>query len=179
VSLLYLPVPALAILLSLLLTPRFAVAFCGLLLALVALVAWGTDELLESLITLGAGALAGALCSFRVRKPSRLVGIGAIVGVTQALVIAAVALFRDDLPANPALLRRLLIGFSHGLATGFVVLGLLPIFERLLDRLSDLTLLEYSNQNEQPVLRRLQVEAPGTHHHSFMVGTLAEAGAEA
>ncbi|HET6163038.1 MAG TPA: HDIG domain-containing protein [Planctomycetota bacterium] len=177
-SLLLLPVPSLAILLSLLLSPRFAIAFVSLLLALVALVAWGAVELLPSLLTLGAGSLAGALYSFRVRRPSRLLGIGAIVGVTHVVVLAAVALFRDELPANRLLIWRLLLGLAHGFATGFLVLGLLPIFERLLDRLSDLTLLEYSNQNDQPVLRRLQVEAPGTHHHSFIVGTLSEAAAE-
>lgn len=179
ISLLLLPLPALAILLSLLLTPRFAIAFVSLLLALVALVAWGAADLLPLLLTLGAGSLAGALYSFRVRRPSRLLGIGAIVGVTHVVVLAAVALFRDELPANVALLGRLVLGLAHGIATGFLVLGLLPLFEKLLDRLSDLTLLEYSNQNEQPVLRRMQVEAPGTHHHSFIVGTLAEAAAEA
>ena len=179
ISLLLLPLPALSILLSLLLTPRFAIAFVSLLLALVALVAWGAADLLPLLLTLGAGSLAGALYSFRVRRPSRLLGIGAIVGVTHLVVLAAVALFRDELPANVALLGRLVLGLAHGIATGFLVLGLLPLFEKLLDRLSDLTLLEYSNQNEQPVLRRMQVEAPGTHHHSFIVGTLAEAAAEA
>ncbi|MBM4016698.1 MAG: HDIG domain-containing protein, partial [Planctomycetes bacterium] len=178
-SLLLLPVPTVAILLSLLLAPRFAVAFSGLLLTLVALVAWGTHELLPALLVLSAGSLAGALYSFRVRRPSRLIGIGAIVGVTQGLVLAAITLVRDELPVDAELLRRLVIAVAHGLASGFLVLGVLPPFERLLDRLSDLTLLEYSNQNEQPVLRRLQVEAPGTHHHSFLVGTLAEAAAEA
>jgi hypothetical protein len=178
-SLLLLPVPTFSVLLALLLSPRFAIAFSSLLLALVALVAWGTRDVLTPLLTLGAGSLAGALYAFRVRRPSRLLAIGAIVGGTQFLVLAAIALFRGPLPADPALQQSLLLGVAHGLATGFLVLGLLPILEKLFDRLSDVTLLEYSNQNEQPVLRRLQVEAPGTHHHSFMVGTLAEAGAEA
>ncbi|MSR46690.1 MAG: HDIG domain-containing protein [Planctomycetes bacterium] len=177
-SLLLLPVPTVAVLLSLLLAPRFAVAFVGLLLTLVAMVAWGTPELLSALLVLSAGSLAGALYSFRVRRASRLIGIGAIVGVTQILVLAAITLVRDELPANAELLRRLLIALAHGLASGFLVLALLPAFEKALDRLSDLTLLEFSNQNDQPVLRRLQVEAPGTHHHSFLVGTLSEAAAE-
>jgi putative nucleotidyltransferase with HDIG domain len=176
--LLLLPVPTLTILIALLLSSRFAIAWVGLVLALVALVAWESRDLLPALLTLAAGSLAGALYSFRVRRPSRLLGIGGIVGGTQLLVLFAVALFRDELPADTTLLQRLLLGAAHGLATGFLVLGLMPLMEKLLDRLSDLTLLEYSNQNEQPVLRRLQVEAPGTHHHSFLVGTLAEAGAE-
>jgi putative nucleotidyltransferase with HDIG domain len=178
-SLLLLPLPTLAVILSLLLSPRFAVAWSALVLVLVALVAWSAQELFAAVLMLASGSVAGALYSFRVRRPSRLVGIGAIVAVTQCLVLAATALARDELPADAQLLRRLLFAVAHGLASGFLVLGLMPLFERLLDRLSDLTLLEYSNQNEQPVLRRLQVEAPGTHHHSFLVGTLAEAAAEA
>lgn len=178
-SLLWLPLPTVTVILALLLSPRFAVAFAALALGMVTLVAWGAHELLPALLMLSAGSLAGALYSFRVRRPSRLIGIGAIVGVTQLLVLAAAALVRDEAPADALLLRRLLLALAHGLASGFLVLGLMPLFEKLLDRLSDLTLLEYSNQNEQPVLRRLQVEAPGTHHHSFLVGTLAEAGAEA
>jgi hypothetical protein len=60
-SLLLLPVPTLTVLLALLLSPRFAIAFAGLLLALVALVAWDARELRPALLTLGAGSFAGAL----------------------------------------------------------------------------------------------------------------------
>ena len=42
---------------------------------------------------------------------------------------------------------------------------------------TDIRLLELTNLNA-PILRRLSVEAPGTYHHSLMVGTLAEAAAE-
>jgi putative nucleotidyltransferase with HDIG domain len=178
-SLLLVPVPALAVLFALLVSPRFAIADAALLLALVALIAWDSRDLPAALLMLGGGAVAGALYSFRVRKPSRLLAIGAIVGVTQLLALASLALVRTELPASAPLLERLALGFAHGIATGVVVLGLLPVVEKLLDRLSDLTLLEYSNQNEQPVLLRLLQEAPGTHYHSVQVGSLAEAAAEA
>ena len=39
-------------------------------------------------------------------------------------------------------------------------------------------MLELTDLNH-PILRRLTMEAPGTHHHSLMVGNLAEAAAEA
>jgi putative nucleotidyltransferase with HDIG domain len=181
-TLLLLPLPTFALLLALLISPRFAAAFAIFVSVLVAVVAWGTRDLLSSLLVLTAGALAGVLYSFRVRRPSRLLAIGLIVAVVQSLVVASAGALRGEIarggPIEP-LLDRLLVAAGHGLATGLLVLGLLPLFERLFARISDLTLLEYSNQNEQPALRRLQVEAPGTHHHSFMVGTLAEAAAEA
>ena len=55
---------------------------------------------------------------------------------------------------------------------------LLPMVEHLFGLTSDITLLELSDLN-RPLLKRLQLEAPGTYHHSMIVGSLAEAGAEA
>ncbi|HKB76240.1 MAG TPA: HDIG domain-containing protein, partial [Myxococcales bacterium] len=54
---------------------------------------------------------------------------------------------------------------------------LLPVVENLFGLTSDITLLELSDLN-RPLLRRLQLEAPGTYHHSMVVGSLAEAGTE-
>jgi cyclic-di-AMP phosphodiesterase PgpH len=55
---------------------------------------------------------------------------------------------------------------------------LLPVVEQLFGLTSDITLLELSDLN-RPLLKRLQLEAPGTYHHSMIVGSLAEAAAEA
>lgn len=60
----------------------------------------------------------------------------------------------------------------------FMVIALLPLLEILFDVISPLQLVELT-QPSNPLLKRLQVEAPGTYHHSQMVGNLAEAGAEA
>ena len=58
-----------------------------------------------------------------------------------------------------------------------LVIALLPIWENLFDVISPLRLLELSHPS-QPLLKRLQLEAPGTYHHTLMVGTLAEAAAD-
>ncbi len=55
---------------------------------------------------------------------------------------------------------------------------LLPVVEHVFGLTSDITLLELSDLN-RPLLKRLQLEAPGTYHHCMIVGQLAEAGAEA
>ena len=52
----------------------------------------------------------------------------------------------------------------------------LPLFERLFDFTTDLTLLELGNLN-LPIFKEMAIEAPGTYHHSIVVGNLAEAGA--
>jgi len=69
----------------------------------------------------------------------------------------------------------LLVIFSLFWST--LVIALLPIWENLFDVISPLRLLELSHPS-QPLLKRLQIEAPGTYHHTLMVGTLAEAAAD-
>ncbi|MDD4160667.1 MAG: HDIG domain-containing protein, partial [Synergistaceae bacterium] len=58
-----------------------------------------------------------------------------------------------------------------------LVIALLPIWENLFDVISPMRLLELSHPS-QPLLKRLQIEAPGTYHHTLMVGTMAEAAAD-
>jgi putative nucleotidyltransferase with HDIG domain len=69
-------------------------------------------------------------------------------------------------------------GTLNGLFTPIVVYGLLALFESTFDIATDFSLLELSNLNH-PLLKQLSVEAPGTYHHSILVGNLAEAAAQA
>jgi putative nucleotidyltransferase with HDIG domain len=68
-------------------------------------------------------------------------------------------------------------GLAAFLAVALAFL-LLPVVEHLFGLTSDITLLELSDLN-RPLLKRLQLEASGTYHHSMVVGSLAEAAAEA
>jgi putative nucleotidyltransferase with HDIG domain len=58
-----------------------------------------------------------------------------------------------------------------------LVVAVIPLWETLFDIISPLRLLEMSHPS-QPLLKRLQLEAPGTYHHTVTVGTLAEAVAD-
>jgi len=51
---------------------------------------------------------------------------------------------------------------------------LIPIFEKIFGFISDITLVELSDVNK-PLLKKLQLEAPGTFQHSVQVANLAEA----
>lgn len=64
------------------------------------------------------------------------------------------------------------------LLSGILAVGLLPFFESIFDVVTNIKLLELSNPN-QPLMKKLLMEAPGTYHHSMMVANLAEAAAEA
>jgi putative nucleotidyltransferase with HDIG domain len=66
----------------------------------------------------------------------------------------------------------------NGVLTPTVVFLLIGLFERIFDVTTDISLLELSDLNH-PLLKRLSVEAPGTFHHTIIVGNLAEAATKA
>ncbi len=72
------------------------------------------------------------------------------------------------------------VGF--GILNGFLAPGLayllIIILESIFDMTTDMTLLELSDFNH-PLLRQMHLEAPGTYHHSYLVGMLAETATEA
>ena len=78
----------------------------------------------------------------------------------------------------PGMLNDGLWGLLSALFATAVAFGILPLVEQVFRLTSDITLLELSDLN-RPLLRRMQLEAPGTYHHSMVVGSLAEAAAEA
>ncbi len=78
-------------------------------------------------------------------------------------------------------LSEFLLGSLWGIANAFactiLVMFLMPIFESLFSVTTNFTLMELSDLN-RPLLKRLIIEAPGTYHHSLMVGNMVEAVAE-
>ena len=93
------------------------------------------------------------------------------------LIQAAVGLFirwAFDLGIYPELFLYLLLG-NAGWST--LVIAVLPLLENAFDVLSPLLLMELSHPSN-PLLKKLQIEAPGTYHHSLMLGTLAEVVAD-
>ena len=68
--------------------------------------------------------------------------------------------------------------FIGGILVGVMATGILPVIEMLFGFTSDIKLLEQANL-DQPLLRKLMVQAPGTHHHSVIVSNMVEATAQA
>jgi putative nucleotidyltransferase with HDIG domain len=66
--------------------------------------------------------------------------------------------------------------FMGGVGAGIVTAGIAPLVEIAFGYTTDIKLLELANL-DQPILRRLMIEAPGTYHHSVVVGTMVEAAA--
>lgn len=111
-----------------------------------------------------------------VRKRSRVVraaGFGGFAIAAFALLVGVA----DQLPA-PTLFKQFGAGLASGVLTGIMVVGLLPVLESLFKRTTNITLLELTDYNH-PLLRRMQLEAPGTYHHSLIVAQLSENAAGA
>lgn len=69
-----------------------------------------------------------------------------------------------------------IVAFLGGIGAGIITAGTAPVVEMIFHYTTNITLLELANL-DRPILRRLMLEAPGTYHHSVIVGSLVEAAA--
>lgn len=124
------------------------------------------------------GSLAGVYSVRHYKDRAAIMKAGLTIGIVNMAGILAIDFLRQAPLALPGTLLRLGLGFAGGAFASALASMLLPTLESLFKITTDIRLLELSNLNA-PILRRLSVEAPGTYHHSLMVGTLGEAAAEA
>lgn len=98
-----------------------------------------------------------------------------LISMAYVLSIASLEFLR-----NPDAIRQthFAFGLANGVLSPIMTYGLMIIFEYIFKMTTDSTLLELSDLN-RPLLRELAIRAPGTNHHSIMVGNLSEAAAEA
>jgi cyclic-di-AMP phosphodiesterase PgpH len=126
-------------------------------------------------------ALVGNLvATFRVqqyRQRSSILLTGLLIGLANILTLMAYGLMSSNLFAWPRAYEAL-CGLLGGLLAAVVVSAVLPLLESIFKCTTDIKLLELASLNH-PLLRQLIMHAPGTYHHSMLVGTLAEAAAEA
>lgn len=124
-------------------------------------------------------ALAGGFISiFSIRKAtqrSNLTRAGLLIAATNIFTILALGLVQRSSPQS--LLENSMWGALNGFISAILTIGVLPFLESFFDITSSFKLMELSNPN-QPLLKQLLVEAPGTYHHSVVVGNLAETAAE-
>ena len=171
------PVFLFAVLQTLLFGRALGLSMTGLVSLLLLLMCRGAPGVVLSLF---AGGAAGAACTARLRRRTQLIEAGLLAGALQCVAVWSLGQLQwaDFSPGSSRLFKDCLVSFVSCVTVGFVLSGLLPYIERVLKLVTDLSLSEWSDRN-QPLLRRLAMEAPGTHHHSLMVGALAEAAAEA
>lgn len=117
-------------------------------------------------------------------KTAFVMAIGAVgvLGAWGGHIPEGAGLFKVDSRETIALGTRVLWIALGGLVAGWLssamTLFLTPLLENILDYTTDLKLLELARM-DHPLLKELVLKAPGTYHHSIIVGSLVEAGAEA
>lgn len=112
-----------------------------------------------------------------IRERGRLVQASLWVVPANLTVLAAVVLFMGW-QWERVTAYYFVSAVISGFLSGVIALGLIPLMETLFGYSSNLKLMELGNL-DRPLLRELMMAAPGTYHHSVIVGAMAEAAAEA
>ena len=148
--------------------------FMALLISIFTGVIYGNR--LDLLVLTFLASLVAIYFGRDARSRGRLVRSAGAGGLTVAAFAALIGV--ADQTSFDTLLRQMTAGLATGVLTGVGVVGLLPVLESLFKRTTDITLLELTDYNH-PLLRRMQLDAPGTYHHSLVVAQLAENAANA
>lgn len=167
----FVPMPSAALVLTIFFGRRVALAIIFPALLLLAI-----DRVIDVNHLVALGTASGAAIGTYSRQRHDLVFSGLIIGMMQALgYVASLALIPSV--SSPAVLGKLVtLEFFGGVTSTVVAIGSLPFLENIFGVLTPSRLAELTNA-DQPLLRKLEEEAPGTYQHSLAVANLAEAGA--
>ena len=122
--------------------------------------------------------LSGVMAAYWVqncRERKVLIKAGIKLGFLNMVLAIAIGVYNEEF-LTFLVLWNLVFAFMGGVMSGIVTTGIAPLLELIFDYTSDIKLLELSNL-DQPLLKRLMIEAPGTYHHSVIVGSMVEAAA--
>ncbi len=123
--------------------------------------------------TMVSGPVALLVLKKRTQRTTILLA-GVCIGVCNMISTFAVGLIN-----NASLMNVLVMAewsALSGLLAAILCIAFMPLLEWMFNLVTPSKLIELSNPN-QPLLRRLLLEAPGTYHHSIIVANLAEAAA--
>ncbi|HSP77223.1 MAG TPA: HDIG domain-containing protein, partial [Myxococcaceae bacterium] len=169
------PVAAGAMLVRFILSEELALFFALVLACLVGV-------MLGNSLSFGIYALIGSLVAAdRITRAKDRVGIfkaGLFTGAVNLVAVLLLFLMEGKGLQSDTLVTALFAFAGTTLAVPVLVMALTPLIEAVFGYASDLKLLELANLNH-PALKELIVQAPGTYHHSIIIGTLVENAAEA
>ncbi len=114
---------------------------------------------------------------FRIRNRNQIFKAIVFISAAYFWTILSISLYRY-LPLSELLKSFGYYLLPNAIFSAFFTFMILGVFEKTFDITTDITLLELSDLNH-PLLKKLSLEAPGTFHHSMVVGNLAEAAAKA
>lgn len=172
-SSLAIPIFIATLLISILLDLKLAIIINFVLTIAISLITNG--DLLFIYMSLISGTFAAFFVS-KAHQRSRLLMTGVVIaGINVLLIVCYGIIYKTEISV---ILTNAEIVSLNGIISIVITLGSLPFWESVFNIISPLKLLELANPN-QPLIKRLLMEAPGTYHHSLMVGNLAEVATEA
>jgi len=174
-----LPVPAFIFILSIFTSPRVAFVASTLLLTVLSIGHQYNLQFLAAFILLNLVATI-AISQIRFSKRIDLIKTGFEISLAGVVIVFSIYLLEKCLidVSNVLILTNTGLVLLNGVLSAIIALGTLPLFESATQIITPYGLAELADHN-QPLLKRLQFEAPGTYHHSLMVSNLCEAAAEA
>lgn len=168
------PMAAAGMLIAILLDSRLAVLVVAVMSFMLGLMTGG--QIKFAVVGL-IGGITGVYGVSKLSQRSDLARAGFYAGAANMAAIFAMGLLTDTSIAL-MVTSSLILGSVNGILSSILTNGAIPYLESAFGITSSVRLLELSNPGN-PLLRRLQIEAPGTYHHSLLVGNLAEAAANA
>jgi putative nucleotidyltransferase with HDIG domain len=136
---------------------------------------FGETIALQVLISSIAAGTVTVILFKKMTQRATLMIAGLLSGLTVGAVYVIFALINYEGWMDMLLYAGM--GLASGLVASVLAIGTLPMWESVFRMLTPMKLLEIANPN-QPLLKQLLNEAPGTYHHSIMVGNMAERAAE-
>ncbi|TEB11539.1 HD family phosphohydrolase [Pelotomaculum propionicicum] len=168
------PVAAVGMLIAILLDSRLAVlvvAVTSLMLGVM------TGNQLRFGVVGLIGGITGVYSVSKLSQRGDLVRAGFYTSVANVVAIFIMGLVNGT-PLALLISSSLALGVINGILSSILTNGALPFLENTFHITSPVRLLEISNPNNA-LLKKLLLEAPGTYHHSIIVGNLAESAADA
>lgn len=183
----FLPLPAVAMLIATLLGARLAIVI-GLVqatLMMFAVISLPDLSLVDTIepvdagrvfLVYGLGAVMGVYAVRQAERANQYVAAGVFVGLVAMGSLFAMWLLEPEREGFDTV-WMVAAASVNGLGSGLITAGGFVVVGALLGVTTRVQLMELAQLNA-PLLRRLQDEAPGTFHHSIIVGNLAERAAD-
>ena len=173
------PIPAFLILMSIFTKPRIAFVAAVILLSVMSI---GYQYNIQYLVAFLLLSILSAIAVSQIRYAERVdvIKTGFYIGIAGLIIVLSIYILEKCLIEvdNVLLLKNCIFILLNGIFSAIIASGLMPLFESAFKIITPYGLAELGDHN-QKLLKRLQMDAPGTYHHSLMVSNLCEAAAEA
>lgn len=169
-----LPLPCAAMIICVFQRVPVAIAFSLVISVLASFIAGGKTEFF---VYFFSSSLVAAYGVKNCTERGILIKTGMIVGLLNAVLALSLVMIFGFLHSWESVVAPI-AGFAGGLISGVIATGIIPLIEMSFGFTTDIKLLELSSL-DQPLLRQLMVQAPGTYHHCVITSNMVEATAKA